>query len=76
MSQKSAKGVVLWNRGGRPKRYPVRGIKGTLKWQRNGEVTDWNPVFAYAMLEMSIGVELCWPYSPEQKGAVENLVGS
>jgi transposase len=28
------------------------------------------------MLEMSIGVELCWPYSPEQKGAVENLVGS
>jgi transposase len=46
-----------------------------LKWRRNGEVTEWNPVFAYAMLEMGIGVELCWPYSPEQKGAVENLVG-
>ena len=46
-----------------------------LKWQRNGEVTEWNPVFAYAMLEMGIGVELCWPHSPEQKGAVENLVG-
>lgn len=46
-----------------------------LKWRRNGEVTEWNPVFADAMLEMGIGVELCWPYSPEQKGAVENLVG-
>ena len=46
-----------------------------LKWRRNGEVTEWNPVFAYAMLEMGIGVELCWPHSPEQKGTVENLVG-
>jgi transposase len=46
-----------------------------LKWRRNGEVTEWNPIFAYAMLEMGIGVELCWPYSPEQKGTVENLVG-
>ncbi len=46
-----------------------------LRWQRNGEVTEWNPVFAYAMLEMGIGVELCWPHSPEQKGTVENLVG-
>jgi transposase len=46
-----------------------------LKWRRNGEVTEWNPVFAYAMLEMGIGVELCWPHCPEQKGAVENLVG-
>ncbi len=46
-----------------------------LKWQRNGEVTEWNPVFAYAMLEMGIGVELCWPYRPQEKGTVENLVG-
>ena len=46
-----------------------------LKWQRNGEVTEWNPVFAYAMLEMGIGVELCWPHRPQEKGAVENLVG-
>jgi transposase len=46
-----------------------------LKWRRNGEVTEWNPVFAYAMLEMGVGVELCWPHSPQQKGAVENLVG-
>jgi transposase len=46
-----------------------------LKWRQNGEVTEWNPVFAYAMLEMGIGVELCWPHQPQQKGAVENLVG-
>lgn len=46
-----------------------------LKWQENGEVTEWNPVFAYATLEMGIGVELCWPYRAQQKGSVENLVG-
>ena len=46
-----------------------------LKWRRNGEVTEWNPVFAYAMLEMGVGVELCWPQQPRQKGSVENLVG-
>ena len=45
-----------------------------LKWNRNGEVTEWNPVFAYATLEMGIGVELCWPYQAHQKGSVENLV--
>src|ERR1700741_3177743 len=33
-----------------------------LKWQRNGEVTEWNPVFAYVMLELGVGVELCWPH--------------
>ena len=46
-----------------------------LKWRRNGEVTEWNPVFAYVMLEIGVGVELCWPQQPNQKGAVENLVG-
>jgi transposase len=46
-----------------------------LKWSKNGEVTEWNPVFAYATLEMGVGVELCWPYQARQKGSVENLVG-
>ena len=46
-----------------------------LKWRRNGEVSEWNPVFACATLELGIGVELCWPYRPQEKGAVENLVG-
>ncbi len=46
-----------------------------LKWRKNGEVTEWNPVFAYATLEIGVGVELCWPYRAQQKGSVENLVG-
>ena len=46
-----------------------------LRWGKNGEVTEWNPVFAYATLEMGVGVELCWPYQARQKGSVENLVG-
>jgi transposase len=46
-----------------------------LKWGKNGEVTEWNPIFAYATLEMGVGVELCWPYRAQQKGSVENLVG-
>ena len=46
-----------------------------LKWRKNGEVTEWNSVFAYATLEMGVGVELCWPYRAQEKGSVENLVG-
>ena len=46
-----------------------------LKWKSNGEVTEWNPTFAAFTLELGIGVEVCWPASPEQKGSVENLVG-
>jgi hypothetical protein len=40
-----------------------------LQWRNNGEVTEWNPVFAYATLEMGVGVELCWPYRAQQKGS-------
>jgi transposase len=46
-----------------------------LQWRKNGEVTEWNPVFAYATLETGVGVELCWPYRAQQKGSVEGLVG-
>jgi hypothetical protein len=46
-----------------------------LEWRKNGEVTEWNPIFAYATLEIGVGVELCWPYQARQKGSVENLVG-
>jgi transposase len=45
------------------------------EWGADGRVTQWNETFAYVMLELGIGVELCWPYSPQQKGSVENLVG-
>ncbi len=46
-----------------------------LAWNKHGEVTEWNPTFAYVTLELGLGVELCWPHSPRQKGAVESLVG-
>jgi transposase len=45
-----------------------------LRWGRDGVVTEWNPTFAGVVLDLGLGVELCWPHSPEQKGAVENLV--
>jgi len=34
-----------------------------------------NPVRLYSAAELGIGIELCWPYQPQQKGAIENLVG-
>jgi transposase len=46
-----------------------------LKWKRDGEITEWNPTFAYAALEIGVGVDVCWPYRPQEKGSVENLVG-
>jgi len=46
-----------------------------LRWSKDGVVTDWNPIFAGVALDLGLGVELCWPHRPEQKGAVENLVG-
>jgi transposase len=46
-----------------------------LVWRKDGQVTEWNPTFAGVMLELGVGVELCWPASPQQKGAIENLVG-
>jgi transposase len=45
-----------------------------LRWGRDGQVTEWNPTFAGVALDLGLGIELCWPQSPEQKGAVENLV--
>lgn len=45
-----------------------------LKWKKNGEITEWNPIFAYAALEIGFTAEVCWPYQPQQKGAVEELV--
>ncbi len=46
-----------------------------LKWGRDGVVTEWNPTFAAVVLDLGLGVEVCWPYRPQEKGAVENLVG-
>ncbi len=46
-----------------------------LKWDRSGRVTEWNPLFAGVALDLGIGIEICWPESPQQKGSIENLVG-
>jgi transposase len=46
-----------------------------LTWGRDGVVTEWNPTFAAVALDLGLGVEVCWPYRPQEKGAVENLVG-
>jgi transposase len=46
-----------------------------LKWRRDGVVTEWNPIFAGVTLDLGLGIEVCWPHCPQQKGSVENLVG-
>ena len=46
-----------------------------LHWAKDGQVTEWNPTFAGVVLDLGMGVELCWPYRPQEKGSVENLVG-
>lgn len=46
-----------------------------IAWRRDGVVTEWNPIFAGVALDLGLGIEVCWPYQPRQKGSVENLVG-
>jgi transposase len=46
-----------------------------LSWSKDGKVVKWNSTFAAVVLDLGLGVELCWPKRPQQKGAVENLVG-
>jgi transposase len=46
-----------------------------LQWGRDGVVTEWNATFAGVALDLGLGVEVCWPYRPQEKGSVENLVG-
>jgi transposase len=46
-----------------------------LHWAKDGTVTEWNSTFAAVMLDLGVGVEVCWPARGNQKGSVENLVG-
>jgi transposase len=39
-----------------------------LKWGRDGVVTEWNSTFAGVALDLGLGVEVCWPYRPQEKG--------
>jgi transposase len=45
-----------------------------LAWKADGTITEWNPTFAYAAMEIGFTAEVCWAYSPQQKGAVEAIV--
>jgi transposase len=46
-----------------------------VEWDKKGRVTKWNQTFLNVMSDLMVVPELCWPYQPQQKGAVENLVG-
>lgn len=46
-----------------------------IAWDKAGRVTKWNQTFLSVMSDLFVVPELCWPYQPRQKGAVENLVG-
>jgi hypothetical protein len=46
-----------------------------LKWNKDSTVVEYNPTFAQVMLELGVGVELCWPRSGWQKGSIERIVG-
>lgn len=46
-----------------------------ISWRDDGTITDWNQTFINAEFEIGVGVDVCWPYRPNEKGAVENLVG-
>ncbi|MGQ0561346.1 MAG: hypothetical protein ACT443_05675 [Gemmatimonadota bacterium] len=35
-----------------------------LHWKKNGEVTEWNPIFAALALDLGLGLEVCWPHAP------------
>jgi transposase len=48
--------------------------KTIVKTWRDGKVQEYNATFAQAVLEVGVGVEVCWPRSGQQKGAVESLV--
>jgi transposase len=61
-------GVPLMGVFDRPKTIAV-------EWDKSGRVTQWNGTFLQVMGELSVAPELCFPYSPQQKGSVENLVG-
>jgi transposase len=43
--------------------------------KHEGKHVDWNPTFAQFAVEAGFCPMACWPYHPQEKGAVENLVG-
>ena len=47
----------------------------TIVLSQAGGRPDWNPTFAQVAADYGLGVQLCTPRQPQQKGSVENLVG-
>lgn len=57
---------------------PLRSVfdnPKTIVIGRTGGRIEWNPTFAQMVMDYGLGVELCAPRRPRQKGSVENLVG-
>ena len=38
-----------------------------LKWAKDGQVTEWNPLFAGVALDLGLGIEVCWPAARSKK---------
>ena len=60
--------------GGVPLRVVFDNPK-TVVLRREEDPPVWNPTLAQVAIDYGFTIELCTPRSPEQKGAVENLVG-
>jgi transposase len=57
---------------------PLRSVfdnPKTIVVRRDGERVEWNPTFGQMAIDYGLGIELCAPRRPRQKGSVENLVG-
>jgi transposase len=52
-----------------------RATTVAVEWTKDGQVTEWNALFAGVALDLGLGIEVCWPSRPQQKGSIENLVG-
>jgi transposase len=50
-------------------------LRSTHREDGQGQTHEYNPTFAAVMLELGVGIELCWPRSGNQKGSVERIVG-
>lgn len=60
--------------GGVPLRVVFDNPKTVVLRREEGRPV-WNATLAQAVLDYGFSIELCTPHAPEQKGAVENLVG-
>ncbi|HET6231969.1 MAG TPA: DDE-type integrase/transposase/recombinase, partial [Longimicrobiaceae bacterium] len=61
--------------GGVPLRVVFDNPKTVVLGRNENGRPRWNPTLAQAAIDYGFTIELCTPRSPEQKGAVENLVG-